>query len=122
MLHKRTSSAAENTTAPSAAKRVDVDSSPQHVYVVITGSAPPSLDNTSDIDGIYATISDANNAVQQSVNEYGGSGGATHRVEDDARVYWSSDDAVEGESVEISAGIFEVKPAGAELVCELLRL
>jgi hypothetical protein len=69
----------------------------------------------SDIHAIYATIKDANNAVKGIVNtEYIGCEDFKQGSEDDGRFYWSSDDAGEGERVEVYIRVLEVKPPGSE--------
>jgi hypothetical protein len=127
--HKRSSSAAGNTAEEPQVKRQasDVtnpaftlkskvsDPDPHYVYVVMVDSNPQYTEPLSDIHAIYATIKDANNAVKGIVNsEYNGADETKQGCEDDGRIYWSSDDAGEGERVEVYIRVLEVKPPGCE--------
>ncbi|KAE9377740.1 hypothetical protein N431DRAFT_478905 [Stipitochalara longipes BDJ] len=127
--HKRTSSAAGNTAEEPQVKRQasDIanpaftlkskvsDADPHYVYVVMVDSNPQYTEPLSDIHAIYATIKDANNAVKGIVNsEYNGAEETKQGCEDDGRIYWSSDDAGEGERVEVYIRVLEVKPSGCE--------
>lgn len=47
-------------------------------------------------------------------SEYGGTEESKQGSEDDGRIYWSSDDAGEGERVEVYTRVLEVKPPGCE--------
>ncbi len=85
------------------------------MYVVIVDSDPPYKDSRSDIHAIYSTIQDANNAVKCIVKrEYTEAEETKQGYEDDGRIYWSSDDAGEGERVEVYIRVMEVKPPGRE--------
>lgn len=127
--HKRTSSAAGNTAEEPQVKRQASDTAnpaftskskvadqdPHYVYVVMVDSNPQYTEPLSDIHAIYATIKDANNAVKGIVNtEYKDSDETKQGCEDDGRIYWSSDDAGEGERVEVYIRVLEVKPPGCE--------
>jgi hypothetical protein len=127
--HKRTSSAAGNTAEEPQVKRQASDSrnpaltlkskvpdpDPHYVYVVIVDSHPPYMDSHSDIHAIYSTVQDANNAVKRIViREYIEAEETKQGYEDDGRIYWSSDDAGEGERVELYIRVMEVKPRGWE--------
>jgi hypothetical protein len=127
--HKRTSSAAGNTAEEPQLKRQASDngnpaltqkskvsdSDRQYVYVVIVDSHPPYMDSHSDIHAIYSTIYDANNTVKRIViREYTKAEGTKSGYEDDGGFYWSSDDAGEGERVEVYIRVMEVKPRGSE--------
>jgi hypothetical protein len=73
------------------------------------------MESVSDIHAIYATIKDANNCVKGIVNtEYSGTEESQQGSEDDGRIYWSTDDAGEGERVEVYIRVLEVKPPGSE--------
>ncbi len=73
------------------------------------------MDSHSDIHAIYSTIYDANNAVKRIViREYSEAEETKSGYEDDGRIYWSSDDAGEGERVEVYIRVMEVKPRGYE--------
>jgi hypothetical protein len=127
--HKRSSSAAGNTAEEPQVKRQASDAAnpaftlkskiadhdPHYVYVVMVDSNPQYTEPLSDIHAIYATIKDANNAVKGIVNsEYNGAEETKQGCEDDGRIYWSSDDAGEGERVEVYIRVLEVKPPGCE--------
>jgi len=127
--HKRTSSAAGNTAEAPQVKRQAQDTAspaftlkpngadldPYYVYVVMVDSNPQYTEPFSDIHSIYATIKDANNAVKGIVNnEYSESAETKQGIEDDGRIYWSSNDAGEGERVEVYIRVLEVKPPGCE--------
>jgi hypothetical protein len=127
--HKRTSSAAGNTAGEPQLKPQASDNGnsalvpksevsefdPQYVYVVMIDSNPQYTEPTSDIHAIYATIQDANNAVKGIVNNSYTEAGETDKWgEDDGRIHWSSDDAGEGERVEVFIRVMEVKPPGCE--------
>jgi hypothetical protein len=127
--HKRTSSAAGNTAEEPQIKRQASDTAnpaftlkpkvadqdPHYVYVVMVDSNPQYTEPLSDIHAIFATIKDANNAVKGIVNsEYNGVEETNQGCEDDGRIYWSSDDAGEGERVEVYIRVLEVKPPGCE--------
>jgi len=130
--HKRTNSAAGNTTtAPEIKRRVGESSeaslqgpvpnksAPHVVYVVTIDMADPYLDATSEIEGIYASLKDANNAVRRNANDFScEDGDTTHGVKGDGRVYWSSDDVGEGARAELSISVMKVKPQGSEPECE----
>jgi hypothetical protein len=91
------------------------DFDPQYVYVVMIDSNPQYTEPHSDIHAIYATIQDANNAVKGIVNDmYTEAGETKQGCEDDGRICWSSDDAGEGERVEVYIRVVEVKPPGCE--------
>ena len=128
--HKRTNSAASNNAEAPKVKRQashtatlaytpksgGSDQDPHYVYVVIVESNPQYTETRSDIHAIYATVKDANNAVKGIVNsEYSGSEETKQGSEDDGRIYWSSDDAGEGERVEVYIRVMEVKQPGSEL-------
>jgi hypothetical protein len=127
--HKRTSSAAGNTAEEPQLKRQTSDtanpaftlnprisdSDPHYVYVVMADSNPQYMEPHSDIHAIYSTVQDANNAVKGIVNdEYTEADETKQGCKDDGRIYWSSDDAGEGEKVEVYIRVMEVKPPGCE--------
>ena len=85
------------------------------MYVVMIDSSPQYTEQVSDIHAIYTTMKDANNAVKGIVNdEYDAAEETKQGEEEDGRVYWSSDDAGEGERVEVYIRVMEVKQAGSE--------
>ncbi|KAK0107128.1 hypothetical protein ONS95_003834 [Cadophora gregata] len=125
--HKRTSSAADNNAIAPEPKRQDREedskdtsasnvstATPLYVYVVMIDSSPQYSDATSDIHGIYASIKDANNALKGIANGYGGVLDCSFGAEPDGRVFWSCQDAGEGESIELGIARIEVKDEGSE--------
>jgi len=126
--HKRTSSTAENTeTAPSIKRRTEEPSQPstfslpQNVYIVHLDMTDPYQSDTSDIQGVYAALKDANNAVRRIACDYGlDEENSDQGTEDDGRVYCSTDDSGEGGTMEIYSRIWEVKPPGSEEDVEFL--
>lgn len=113
--HKRTSSAAGNTTeAPETKRRTEVVSEPQVVYVVVVTSSFRGEGGT-DIRGIYSTLEDANNRVRGIVSDdYEYAEDARRSSHPDGRVSWASDDVGEGDTAEIKIEIHEVRPAASE--------
>ncbi|KAF8862331.1 hypothetical protein BDZ45DRAFT_199456 [Acephala macrosclerotiorum] len=111
--HKRTSSAAENTQAQPQIKRQAQEPpapKPQIVYVVMIDDMPMYNDRSCWVQGVYATLKDANNAVKRFVNsEYDSVTEYDRGVHEDGRVYWSSHDTGEGDRVEIEVEEMEVR-------------
>jgi len=136
--HKRTSSAAGNSTSelPEIKKTAIVApntvpfSTPkplpvkkrvpgQFVYIVMVDSQEQYSPGVSDVPDIYATIEDANNAVRRiSGDEYSGTEESEHGTNANGTVWWSTDDAGEGERVRVFVKVCEVKPPGSEPECE----
>lgn len=119
--HKRTSSAAGNTEAPSQIKRQaqeqDTANHPQleYVYLIVEDLRPQYTDPDTLIHGVYATLADANSALMSLVDmEYSGVEDFSRGVESDGRVYWVSEDTGEGDSTEIRIQVKKVAPAGSE--------
>ncbi|TVY15063.1 hypothetical protein LARI1_G007030 [Lachnellula arida] len=127
--HKRTSSAAGNSTIelpdlkrPAPADPNLIISTPadkaqvnlQKIYVLEVDSRPMYDDAGADYFGVYSTLQDANNALKRFASgDYGSVKCCKHGVRANGTIWWSSGDTGEGDKVKISVKIWDVDPPGA---------
>lgn len=120
--HKRTSSAAGNTTTePDPKRREPLPTS--YIYIVIIETTYSYLNYPeSTTNGAYSTLADANNAVRRLANELPppcDGGKVDCGLEQDGRYYWSVDDCGEGEAHDVRIQALKLQPAGSKPECEL---
>ncbi|TVY41509.1 hypothetical protein LOCC1_G006536 [Lachnellula occidentalis] len=127
--HKRTSSAAGNSTSELPKAKRPASSDPnvadltpavnpqchlQKIYVLEVDRRPYYDDPDTCYHGVYSTLQDANNALRSFV---GGEYDATERCKHGTRVngtlWWSSSDVGEGDQAKVSIKIWDVEPPGS---------
>lgn len=132
--HKRTSSAAGNSTIelPNLKRQAPADpkvivSTPaaktqvnlQKIYVLEVDSRPLYDDASADCFKIYSTLQDANNALKEFVQDtYDATESCKHGTRANGTLWWSSSDVGEGDQAKVSTKIRELEAPGSVPVPE----
>jgi hypothetical protein len=136
--HKRTSSAAENSTTAPETKRRDtaaIETSlqdvaspppgnfPQYAYIVIEDyERHHTYEETyQEIKGVFMSTEDANNRLRGVVNDEYSTMIFRHGVKSDGRIWWKSSDVGEGDKVELRIEKHEFGAPGSEPKRELIN-
>ncbi|KAH6674644.1 hypothetical protein B0J14DRAFT_455111, partial [Halenospora varia] len=90
----------------------------QHIYIVMVESEPPYSPPSTDIEGVYSSLEDANNAVRRLANDFVDPEGCENGTKYDGTIYWAAEDVGNGESARVFVKLWEVRGPGSEKPCD----
>lgn len=81
-------------------------------------SEPPYSPPSTDIEGVYSNLEDANNAVRRLANDFVDPEGCENGTKYDGTIYWAAEDVGNGESARVFVKLWEVRGPGSEKPCD----